>query len=282
MNRFILFSIILANFLLLPFQSQASVTAEILSDTLTENITDPDDGNREYFSISYNIVVRNAKDHNIRIEYQLNDAQRNKVYFDDEELAYDYEEYEITADVDTISGYMGIYYDSLNIKPGPAKLFIKFKLFDETTGTYVTPFTPKTHEVNFVSQQPAPGIIVKSQYIEHNVYIDGAKCMKVHYDFKADWYKDVPIKVVVQLYKKNGTPIYTTKGGGVDKVEATRTSNYTHSNWDNQWCWFNYGRMNLPRGVTDCYAKITFYNAKTGKPIPTTGNNKINFTITRN
>jgi len=86
----------------------------------------------------------------------------------------------------------------------------------------------------------------------------------------------------VQLYKANGTPIYYSNGE-LAKTTELLTADHTLSSWNDRWSKFAYAGLNIkiPTGSTKitCYAKIHFYDATTGKALPTTGSNKIDFIV---
>jgi len=278
-----IFATLLMAAFLLPLAARGEVIATVIEETVTPSVPDMDEDGRIYASVSYNIKVTGAKDHRLRVEYPWYDSLGKPVYFniDKDKRAISTEDYTMSQDNDTIEGWHGPYHDAFMLKPGEHKLNTTMRIFDETAGKYIKVEGAKKLYLTMTSTKAAPGIVVTSQYIEHNQYRDdNAKGMRVKHAFEANWMKGREIKWTISLHKANGTLIYHT-GGGTQKVTATGTATYTFTVWDERSAFFPYSGFKLPRGKTKCYAIIKFYDAKTGKAIPAKGNKKMEFELTR-
>ncbi len=124
-------------------------------------------------------------------------------------------------------------------------------------------------------------IIVTSQYIEHNVYNNGAKGMKLHYEYDANFLNvdGEQIYVEAKVYKANGQPESSTRGGQL-KHGLWRQPSYRSSHFNDQWIFLPYTMFVQGKGKVDYYIVLTFTD-QNGKRLPTTGNSKINFYMTR-
>lgn len=277
-----IFATLLVAAFLLPLAARGEVIATVIEETVTPSVPDMDEDGRIYASVSYNIKVTGAKDHRLRVEYPWYDSLGKPVYFDidDGKQAISTVNYTMSQDNDTIESWIGPYHDAFMLKPGEHKLNTTMRIFDETAGKYIKVEGAKKLYFTLTSTEEAPGIVVTSQYIEHNQYRDNVKVMYVKYAFEANWMKGREIKWTVSLHKANGTPIYYS-GGGTEKVTSTATATYTFTVWNDRSAFFPYSGFKLPRGKTKCYAIIKFYDAKTGKAIPAKGNKKMEFDFTR-
>lgn len=274
--------VIAALSVLMPFNTFGIVTATVVEEEITPSIPDMDDDGRVYASVSYTINVKGANGHTLRIEIPWLDALGKPTYFniDEGEQAVSTETYTADSDDYNIEGWVGTYHDAFWLKPGSHKLNGTIRIFDETAGKYIKLEGAKKHLLTIESQKKAPGIVVTNQYIEHNQYHNNAKGMHVRYEFEANWMKGREIRWEVRLYKANGTPI-PLASGGVEKVTSNGTCTYTFCKWSDLGAHFPYSGMKLPRGKTNCYAIIKFFDAKTGKPIPAKGANKMEFNFSK-
>lgn len=219
--------------------------------------------------LDYKIRIKGAKGHEIRVEVDWIDENGKPVYdnIDEDEEASSYETYEIEDDNDVIEDYLYLYHGDLWLKPGKHKVSGSLRIYDETEDKYIPiPVQPK-HTATVTSYRAAPGIVFTEYYTEHNEYHNGAKGMYVRYDFEANWLKGKDLKIVVGLFYKNGTKLYNIKGKA-DQTEGYATPGYTFTIYNDQWSFFPYAGIKLPKGKkTTLYAIIRVYDDRTGKLI---------------
>lgn len=279
MKKFISTLTIACVALFIPSIAVAQVTATILEQELTPSVTDTDDY-REYVSVSYTIKVTGAENHTLRVEIPWLDINNKQVYtnIDEGEKAISTGTYYMESNTDTIVGWCGHYHDSFWLKPGLQKLNGTIRLFDETLGKYIPLTGAKKHTFSYTSEKKGQGVQITNCYLEHNQYVNGNKVMYVRYSVDMNWMKNKNVKCDISLFKANGSPIYCYNGKA-DKNVNTFTPTYTFTTWSDQWAWFSYASMNMPKGKTNCYALIRFYDAKTGALLAKS--QKLEFYLTR-
>ena len=227
--------------------------------------------------MSYTIKVEGADGHTLRVEIPWKEYDKPVYYnIDDDEIALSSASYEIESSTDTIVDWCGSYHDSFWLKPGVHKLNGTIRLFDETSGNYVTLIGARKHFFSFKSSKDAQGVKITGCYLEHNQFYNGAKGMYVRYSFDTNWMKGKEINTVVSLYKSNGSIIYGYNGNP-KKVPNIRPILSTFSSTSNAWVHFPYAGMKLPKGKSNCYAIIKIYDAKSGRVLATS--NKLSFSV---
>lgn len=93
--------------------------------------------------------------------------------------------------------------------------------------------------------------------VEHNVYQNGQKGMKIHVKFDAYNVKDHSIKVCVFFAHKNGEDVSGISGSGYvttdgkATVQTSSTATYTNSTWDDFTLFMPYASLNMPSGSTN-------------------------------
>ena len=280
MKRIVPVIVVLFMALLCPSHVAAQVVAKIVEEKFTSSVPDVDNNNRIYASVSYTIKVDGAEGHTLRVEIPWKDAQGKQVYtsIDNNELAMASESYTLESSTDTISGWCGSYHDALCLKPGLHKLNGTIRIFDETSGQYITLNGAKKHIISVTSTKKAPGAKITSCFIEHNQYRNNSKGMYVKFEFELNWMKGQEIKYDISLYRSNGAVMYQ-KSGKPEKITSTRIPGYTFTNYSDMWGFFPYAGMKLPSGAWNCYALVRLYDVKTGRLLATS--NKIDFQMTR-
>lgn len=260
----------------------AAPTATVISQSMVPDFQyeDEDGDYRDLLKVAWSIEVKGASGHKLRLEYQLLDANGKKVYYDDDDPAFITRTYEVDDSPETITGWYGPFQDRLLLMPGSHKLHTTLKLFDMSTGEYIPLTGAKVMYASVVSHKVSKGIVVTYQSMEHNYWNNNAKGFKFNYNFEANWYKGKAIKAVLTVYKANGTKALTSKGKPVT-YSVTYTPGYNFTTWSDRWITIPYSMISAPKGKTDFFAKITFYDEATGAILPTKGNNKINFWLTR-
>jgi len=126
-------------------------------------------------------------------------------------------------------------------------------------------------------------VTVTGQWLEHNVYDkNNNKCMKLHYGFSTQFLLEAPIYVEAKVYNANGKAAVNNRGQQI-KYGWWATPNYLFANFgsDDRWISFPYAQFVQPRGSKrDYYVKLSF-KYDNNAVIPTTGNEKLTFTLTR-
>lgn len=126
-----------------------------------------------------------------------------------------------------------------------------------------------------------PAIRVTYQSMDHNIYdANNNKSLRLNYKFESDFLLNKPIKVEARIYQANGKPAQS-KRGGQNKWHGWKTPSYLFATWSDQWFTFPYTNFVQPAGTKRDYYIQLFFTDENGKPIPTTGNNRINFYLTR-
>lgn len=271
--------------MILPLQAKSAPIATVISEEITDDLYDEDNNYKIYARIDYSVEVEGAQGHTLRFEYVWRDNVGDLIYSDVDEgrAAISSETYDITSNDQLIEDYVAPYYKKFVLKPSSNtyRLNAKLRIYDETLGEYIEVRDGRKLQLELYSQMPSKGIVITELYQEHNEYRDGAKGMYVRFTYDANWLKGVDIKWTIQLFKKNGTPIYHVNGSK-EIVTVYSCPNYTFSEYnDPAWGFFPYSGFKLPKGKTDCYAIVKFYDATTGKPLPVSGNNRIDFYFTR-
>ena len=204
--------------------------------------------------------------------------ESEKRIIDNNELAMASESYTLESSTDTISGWCGSYHDALCLKPGLHKLNGTIRIFDETSGQYITLNGAKKHIISVTSTKKAPGAKITSCYIEHNQYRNNSKGMYVKYEFELNWMKGKEVRSEVCLYRSNGAVLYQNSGKP-EKVIGTGSGVYTFTKYNDQWAFFPYAGIKLPKGAWSCYALVRLVDVKTGRVLATS--NKLDFQMTR-
>jgi hypothetical protein len=94
-------------------------------------------------------------------------------------------------------------------------------------------------------------------WVDHNVYENGSKGMRIHVKFDAINVYQHQIKVCVYFYYKNGNALngisgssYITSNGKVT-VQASSTATYTNSTWNDFTLFMPYSYLNMASGCKD-------------------------------
>ncbi len=148
-------------------------------------------------------------------------------------------------------------------------------------------FAAKTgNKVTYYNQDGTinPGkreIQVTNEYLEHNVYNNGVKGLKVNYEFIANFLnKDgEEIFVEAQVYHKNGQPAKNSRGELI-KVSSWKRPDYISCRFSDNWFFFPNANFVQGKGKQDYYVLLKFHD-EDNRPLPTTGNNKLDFYLTR-
>lgn len=122
---------------------------------------------------------------------------------------------------------------------------------------------------------------VQYQNMVHNNWdSNGNKGFKLEYDFDTEFLLEKPIYVEIQVFNKNGTPARNNKGGHI-KYGTWKTPSYLFARFEDQWFTMPYAQFTQPSGTKrDYYVQLKFFD-ENKRPIPTTGNSKIEFYMTR-
>lgn len=126
-------------------------------------------------------------------------------------------------------------------------------------------------------------VTVTKQYLEHNIYHNGVKGFKLHYNFDTRFLNknNESIYVTAAIYKSNGQPAKDRSGKHITCSSWKRPS-YTFATFTDQQMFFPYSNIVQGKGTQEYYIVLTFRDESGAKQIiPTTGNNKLTFTLTR-
>lgn len=278
-----LFSLLTVGLLVLSSATAfADPTARIIKQGLEADVPGQDDDGHlhDMLKVNWSIIIEGAKGHIVEVQYQLLDEAGKKVYDTDNEPIFLSDETSIKENTDTITNWYGFFQEYILLKPGEHQLYTTIKLFDKTTGEYIPLEGAKKLSTTFVSEQPEPSVVVTKQEMLHNYNHHGTNSLKVVYNFDIYWFKDKEVKIVLDIYKANGTRALDKKGKPRTN-SFTVTPGYNDCVFEGKWFTMAYDDFSVPRGETKFYAKLTFIDVETNKPIPTKGNNKINFSIVR-
>ena len=98
---------------------------------------------------------------------------------------------------------------------------------------------------------------INKVWVDHNVYQNNQKGMKIHVKFDAYNVYNHQIKVCVYFYYKNGDALkgingseYITSNGKVT-VQTTSTANYTNTTWNDFTLFMPYSYLNMASGCKD-------------------------------
>lgn len=98
---------------------------------------------------------------------------------------------------------------------------------------------------------------INKVWVDHNVYQNNQKGMKIHVKFDAYNVYNHQIKVCVYFYYKNGDALkgingseYITSSGKVT-VQTTSTANYTNTTWNDFTLFMPYSYLNMASGCKD-------------------------------
>ena len=98
---------------------------------------------------------------------------------------------------------------------------------------------------------------IQKVWVDHNVYQNNQKGMKIHVKFDAYNVYNHQIKVCVYFYYKNGDALkgingseYITSSGKVT-VQTTSTANYTNTTWNDFTLFMPYSYLNMASGCKD-------------------------------
>ena len=98
---------------------------------------------------------------------------------------------------------------------------------------------------------------INKVWVDHNVYQNNQKGMKIHVKFDAYNVYNHQIKVCVYFYYKNGDALkgingseYITSSGKVT-VQTTSTANYTNTTWNDITLFMPYSYLNMASGCKD-------------------------------
>ncbi|MBD5176773.1 MAG: WG repeat-containing protein [Bacteroidales bacterium] len=124
-------------------------------------------------------------------------------------------------------------------------------------------------------------IVINSAHLEHNIYNNGAKGFKIHFDFDSHFLNEDGEEIYVEalIYNKNGTPAKSTRGGQV-KHSFWRKPPYLNTHFSNQWVFLPYNNFVQGKGSHDYYIVLRFQD-ESNRLLPVSGNTKLNFTLTR-
>lgn len=124
-------------------------------------------------------------------------------------------------------------------------------------------------------------IDVERQYLEHNIYNNGNKGFKIHYDFVSNFINNNGEEIFVQalVYKKNGQPARKSNGEQI-KHTLWKRPNYISTRFSDNWIFFPYSQFVQGKGTQDYYIILKFQD-EDNRALPTTGNHKIDFQLTR-
>ncbi|MBD5216985.1 MAG: WG repeat-containing protein [Bacteroidales bacterium] len=124
-------------------------------------------------------------------------------------------------------------------------------------------------------------IVVNSQYLEHNIYNNGAKGFKIHFDFNSYFLNEDNEEIYVEalVYHKNGTPAKSARGGQL-KHAFWRKAPYVNTNFSDQWVFLPYNNFVQGKGKQDYYIILRFHD-EDNRLLPVSGNHKLDFTLTR-
>lgn len=123
-------------------------------------------------------------------------------------------------------------------------------------------------------------IKITSQWMEHNIYDkNNNKALKLHFNFDTQFLLEESFQIEVAFYHKNGKPAINRSGKQI-KHSYWATPSYLFSTYSDQWVTMPYAQFpNGPKGKeVYYYAKIRFVD-EGNKIIPTTGNDKISFSL---
>lgn len=192
------------------------------------------------------------------------------------------------SQIDDCDGYYWVGNNDLwGVMDSNFKIIVPIKYYDQdlhyNSGLFEAYTGPKTTYYNLDgSINPAkPKVIVTSQYLEHNAYHNGNKCVDIHYDFNTEFLNadGNQIYVKAQIYKKNGQPAKDNKGGDIFYGYWASPS-YIFSTFSDRTIYFPLSNFKQGKGKVEYYIKLTFSD-ESGRMIPTTGNNKLDFYLTR-
>lgn len=118
--------------------------------------------------------------------------------------------------------------------------------------------------------------------IDHNIYDkNGAKCFRVNFNFDTRFLNQDKEQVYIQakVYTANGQPARKANGQPIEWGYWVEPS-YLFSTFSNQWITMPYAQFSQGKGTKEYFVKLTFQD-ESGRTLPLTGNNRINFTLTR-
>lgn len=118
--------------------------------------------------------------------------------------------------------------------------------------------------------------------IDHNIYDkNGAKCFRVNFDFDTSFLNQDKEQVYVQakVYTIGGQPAKKANGQPIEWGYWVEPS-YLFTTFTNQWITMPYAQFSQGKGTKEYFVKLTFQD-ESGRTLPLTGNNRINFTLTR-
>lgn len=123
-------------------------------------------------------------------------------------------------------------------------------------------------------------IIVTDQYLEHNIYHNGVKCLKVHFSFKSNFIDNdnEEIYVLLKIYKKNGEPARDRFGKLLEFGSWYKPGGLTFALFNDKWVTFPNSNFLKTLYKQEYYVKIIFQD-ESGRTIPTQGNGKLGFNI---
>lgn len=124
-------------------------------------------------------------------------------------------------------------------------------------------------------------ISVTSQWLEHNIYDkNNNKALKAHISFDTQFLLEESFQIEVAFYHKNGKPAINRSGKHI-KHSYWVTPGYLFASFSDQW--ITMPNAQFPKGTKGqtnyYYAKFRFID-QGNKTIPTTGNDKLEFSFT--
>lgn len=123
-----------------------------------------------------------------------------------------------------------------------------------------------------------PYVDITSLNMDHNVYVDGNKSLRMNFNCDTRFLKDKPVYAELLIYNANGTPARKSNGQQI-KWGYWITPSYLFSCFSNQWISIPYTNFHQPRGSKrDYYGILRFQNGN-GKVY--SSSNKVTFYVTK-